>query len=98
MWLRWVGLPLTTHIELLRFTIGIAAYKCVDGSGRHSHCYRVEVMLPVVRFVTVLSWGPRPIPPSFSMASVGGFGSIGGRSLTQRQRAEVEFNYDDIDD
>lgn len=98
VWLRPLRTSVTIHIELLRFTAGLAAYKCVDGSGQHDHCYRVELVLPILRFVSVLRWGPRPMPHQFSMATVGGFGDIGGRSLMQRQRAELEFNYDDIDD
>jgi hypothetical protein len=94
-WLRWCRLPLTTHVELLRFTIGVAFYRCVDGSGRHSRCYRAELALPILRLVTVIKWGPRPIPHSFNIRDVQGFGSIGGRSLTERHRGIEELISDD---
>jgi len=94
-WLRLLRLPLTIHAELLRFTVGVAFYKCVDGSGQHSHCYRVELLLPILRFVIVLRWGPRPIPRSLSMGDSQGFGNIGGRSLAERHRNINEFISDD---
>lgn len=86
MWLRWCRLPLTISVEPLRFTVGLAFYRCTDGSGRHSHCYRAEIVLPVLRFTTVLTWGPRPIPPKFNLSDVQGFGDIGGYSLAKRHK------------
>lgn len=83
-WLRLLRLPLTVYVEPLRFTVGVAFYRCVDGSGRHSHCYRAEIVLPMVRFETSLKWGPRPMARHFNMSDVGGFGNIGGKSLAER--------------
>lgn len=94
MWLRWLKLPLTIHVEPLRWTIGIAARWCVDGSGQHSHCYRAEIVLPVVRFDALLRWGPRPIPRAYSLPG-GGFGDIGGRSAAKRHRAIEQYEDDE---
>lgn len=94
-WLRWCKLPLTIHAEPLRFTVGIALRQCVDGSGRHSHCYRAELVLPILRFETVLKWGPRPIPRNFNMRDIQGFGEIGGRSLAKRHESINEFISDE---
>lgn len=95
-WLRLLRLPLTVHIEPLRFTIGVAVYKCIDGSGRHSYCYRTELSIPVVRFETVIKFGPRPIPPRLEY--IGGFGNIGGKSVSERHRAIAEYDADGDDE
>ena len=87
-WIRGVRLPLTIYIETLRWTAGLAVYRCIDGSGRHSYCYRVEALLPILRFSTVLTWGPRPIPrTTFTLPS--GFGNIGGKTWEQRHAVEI---------
>ena len=95
IWSRLLRRAVTIHVEPLRWTIGLAAYWCVDGSGMHSHCYRAEVAIPILRLVTVLTWGPRPIPRS-NYIPLGGFGDIGGKSLARRHEAIEQF--DDMED